>query len=69
MSVTWRTSSPKKRNTSSEANPGAPQTAILPNSPRKMMIRYIRNKIEDVNRAKGEAAETIDHLFMAKLKG
>jgi len=34
-----------------------------------MMIRYIRNKIEGVNRARGEAAETIDHLFMAKLKG
>ena len=33
------------------------------------MIRYIRNKIEGVNRARGEAAETIHHLFMAKLKG
>jgi hypothetical protein len=34
-----------------------------------MMIRYIRNKIEDVNRARGEASETIHHLFMAKLEG
>jgi len=36
---------------------------------KKMMIRYIRNKIESVNCARGEAAETIHHLFMAKLKG
>jgi four helix bundle protein len=31
--------------------------------------RHIRNKIEGVNRARGEAAETIHHLFIAKLKG
>jgi len=31
--------------------------------------RHIRNKIEGVNRGRGEAAETIHHLFMAKLKG
>jgi four helix bundle protein len=31
--------------------------------------RHIRNKIEGVNRARGEAAETIHHLFMARLKG
>ena len=31
--------------------------------------RHIRNKIEGVNRARGEAAETIHHFFMAKLKG
>ncbi|MBW2641753.1 MAG: four helix bundle protein [Deltaproteobacteria bacterium] len=31
--------------------------------------RHIRNKIEGVNCARGEAAETIHHLFMAKLKG
>ena len=31
--------------------------------------RHIRNKIEGVNRARGESAETIHHLFMAKLKG
>ena len=31
--------------------------------------RYIRNKIEGVNRSRGEAAETVHHLFMAKLKG
>jgi four helix bundle protein len=31
--------------------------------------RHVRNKIEGVNRARGEAAETIHHLFMAKMKG
>jgi four helix bundle protein len=31
--------------------------------------RHVRNKIEGVNRARGEAAETVHHLFMAKLKG
>ncbi len=31
--------------------------------------RHIRNKIEGVNRSRGEAAETIHHLFMARLKG
>ena len=31
--------------------------------------RHIRNKIEGVNRSRGEANETIHHLFMAKLKG
>jgi four helix bundle protein len=31
--------------------------------------RHIRNKIEGVNRGRGEAAETIHHLFIAKLKG
>ena len=31
--------------------------------------RHIRNKIEDVNRSRGEAAQKIHHLFMAKLKG
>ncbi len=31
--------------------------------------RHLRNKIEGVNRARGEAGETIHHLFMAKLKG
>ena len=30
--------------------------------------RHLRNKIEGVNRARGEAAETIHHLFMARLK-
>ena len=30
--------------------------------------RHIRNKIEGVNRSRGEAAETIHHLHMAKLK-
>ena len=31
--------------------------------------RHVRNKIEGVNRSRGEAAETLHHLFMAKLKG
>ena len=31
--------------------------------------RHVRNKIEGINRSRGEAAETIHHLFMAKLKG
>jgi four helix bundle protein len=31
--------------------------------------RHIRNKIEGVNRSRGEAAETIHHLYMAMLKG
>ncbi|MCB1069245.1 MAG: four helix bundle protein [Verrucomicrobia bacterium] len=30
--------------------------------------RHVRNKIEGVNRARGEAAETIHHLYMATLK-
>ena len=30
--------------------------------------RHVRNKIEGVNRSRGEAAETIHHLFMAELK-
>jgi len=31
--------------------------------------RHVRNKIEGVNRSRGEAGETTHHLFMAKLKG
>ena len=31
--------------------------------------RHVRNKIEGVNRSRGEAAETIHHLFIAQLKG
>jgi four helix bundle protein len=31
--------------------------------------RHIRNKIEGVNRSRGEAGETLHHLYMAKLKG
>ena len=30
--------------------------------------RHIRNKIEGVSRSRGEAGETVHHLFMAKLK-
>jgi four helix bundle protein len=31
--------------------------------------RHIRNKIEGVNRSRGEAGETIHHLYVAFLKG
>ena len=31
--------------------------------------RHVRNKVEGVNRSRGEAAETVHHLFMARLKG
>ncbi|MBN2124575.1 MAG: four helix bundle protein [Deltaproteobacteria bacterium] len=31
--------------------------------------RHVRNKIEGANRSRGEAGETIHHLFIAKLKG
>jgi len=30
--------------------------------------RHIKNKIEEVNRSRGEAAETMHHLYMAHLK-
>jgi four helix bundle protein len=30
--------------------------------------RHIRNKIEGINRSRGEASETVHHLFMAHLK-
>ena len=31
--------------------------------------RHVRNKVEGVNRSRGEAGETIHHLFIARLKG
>ena len=31
--------------------------------------RHVKNKIEGVNRARGEALETVHHLYIAKLKG
>jgi four helix bundle protein len=31
--------------------------------------RHVRNKIEGVNRARGEALETVHHLYVASLKG
>lgn len=31
--------------------------------------RHVRNKIEGVNRARGEALETVHHLYIASLKG
>ena len=30
--------------------------------------RHVKNKIEGVNRARGEALETVHHLYIAKLK-
>lgn len=30
--------------------------------------RHVRNKVEGVNRSRGEAGETVHHLFMASLK-
>jgi hypothetical protein len=34
-----------------------------------MLARIRVNVIESLNRARGEAAETIHHLFMSKLNG
>jgi four helix bundle protein len=31
--------------------------------------RHVRNKIEGINRSRGEAAETVHHLYVAHLKG
>jgi len=31
--------------------------------------RHLRNKIEGINRSRGETAETVHHLYMAHLKG
>jgi four helix bundle protein len=31
--------------------------------------RHVRNKIEGINRSRGEAAETVHHLYIAYLKG
>jgi len=31
--------------------------------------RHVRNKIEGVNRARGEALETVHHLYIARMKG
>src|SRR5947208_2544655 len=30
--------------------------------------RHLRNKIDGINRSRGEALETVHHLFIAKLK-
>jgi four helix bundle protein len=35
----------------------------------KQSDRHVRNRIEGVNRARGEALETIHHLYVAHLKG
>ena len=34
----------------------------------KNLARHVRNKIEGINRARGEALETVHHLYIAKLK-
>jgi hypothetical protein len=34
-----------------------------------MMVGIFGNTIEGVNRSRGEAAETVHHLFIAKLRG
>jgi len=47
----------------------APRGKIRVGKPGKTFLKHIRNKIEGVNRSRGEAGETIHHLFMAKLKG
>ena len=31
--------------------------------------RHVRNKIEGVNRSRGEALETVHHLYIARMKG
>ncbi|MGH7176680.1 MAG: four helix bundle protein [Tepidisphaeraceae bacterium] len=31
--------------------------------------RHVKNKIEGVNRSRGEASETVHHLFIARLRG
>ena len=31
--------------------------------------RHVRNRIEGINRSRGEAAETVHHLYMAHLRG
>jgi four helix bundle protein len=31
--------------------------------------RHVRNKVEGVNRSRGEASETLHHLFVARMKG
>jgi four helix bundle protein len=31
--------------------------------------RHVRNKVEGINRSRGEAAETVHHLFIAHMKG
>jgi four helix bundle protein len=46
------------------ASNGAPA-----NIAEKHSDRHVRNKIEGVNRARGEALETVHHLFIARLKG
>jgi len=47
----------------------APPIVHLRNLPKKLTTVMCATKIEGVNRSRGEAAETIHHLYMAKEKG
>ena len=42
--------------------------SLAANLAEKHSDRHVRNKIEGVNRARGEALETVHHLYIAKLK-
>jgi four helix bundle protein len=35
----------------------------------KNLDRHVRNRVEGVNRSRGEALETVHHMFIAKRKG
>jgi four helix bundle protein len=43
--------------------------SALANLAEKHSDRHVRNKIEGINRARGEALETVHHLYVASLKG
>lgn len=43
--------------------------SVAANLAEKNSDRHLKNKIEGVNRARGEAEETIHHLYVAVLKG
>jgi four helix bundle protein len=58
-----------RRSTRSAHKFVARQTALPAQLAEKNDDRHVRNKIEGVNRSRGEAAETIHHLFMAREKG
>ena len=64
--LSWRWPADEKYELGSQArrssNSAAAQLA------EKYDDRHIRNKIEGVNRSRGEAAETIHHLYMARMK-
>ena len=58
-----------RRSTRSAHKFVARQTALPAQLAEKNDDRHVRNKIEGVNRSRGEAAETIHHLLMAREKG